>query len=429
MSRAVSAVEALAIDEVAAWVSEVVTASLTTWVKHSSAASSAVGGSPRRSAVGGGSALGTGASDALREAVADLTLSLGGWMDGLAERRAALAARQTDALELERALRTFGTLSVTVRGAAGLADQGGAADCHAAELVVRGVERRTRAGRGASPSWEQTLHFDGQLGALLERPLLARLWRLAPAAGAGAGGGGDGGDVLVAELALSLLPLLEAGAQLRAAWDHLALSATAAGSLALSASFRAAELTHPVTQARRGTLRVRVRGAGGLPAGLARELGALVRVSVGGQRRETSALLGATANAELCWEETLSFDGALGDLAGGAAHIEVVALGGGGGGGGEREAVLCAGALGCLAASLADVEAMAAELDGVTVTVQLAPRGRVGLSYEWTEAADVAVAEELHTAFPLLRPVLAIKRLKRDVPIGARARGPRPPQI
>jgi hypothetical protein len=179
--RAVPVLEALVIEEVATWVSEVVTESLTTWVKHANAMHAAAG-VPTKGVGGGKKALGA-ASVPLRMAVSDLTSSLSAWMDGLAERRDAMSAHQAGAIAIERALRMHGTLAVRVRYASDLPPASPGADA-VTEIAIRGMERRTQPARGggASPSWDQTLKFEGQLGELIERPIIVRVRRAAAAA-------------------------------------------------------------------------------------------------------------------------------------------------------------------------------------------------------------------------------------------------------
>jgi hypothetical protein len=151
----VSVTETLVIDEVSTWVSDVVTESLTSWVRHANAISAAAGASPARSRAAGRAA----ASEALRTAVADLTASLGSWMDGLAERKNAISVRRSDAIGIERALRMYGTLSVRVRHASNLVGAEPSAE-PAVQLLVRGVELLTHgAADSARPTWDQQVHF------------------------------------------------------------------------------------------------------------------------------------------------------------------------------------------------------------------------------------------------------------------------------
>lgn len=166
-SGGVPVTEMLVIDEIATWVSELVTESLCTWVQHTNAVHAATGAPVHHSAGP------KRASDALRLAVADLTASLGAWMDGLTERRNAMAARYADTVSIEKALRAHGTLSVHIRSASGIttADPRKPPDTYA-DVIVHGMNKRTRAvHKTSSPQWDQALTFEGQLAQLIEKPM------------------------------------------------------------------------------------------------------------------------------------------------------------------------------------------------------------------------------------------------------------------
>ncbi|KAJ1620272.1 hypothetical protein T492DRAFT_889003 [Pavlovales sp. CCMP2436] len=265
----VSVSETLVIDEVATWVSTVVTESLTSWVRHANAVSSAAGGaSPARSRAAGRAA----ASEALRTAVADLTSSLGSWMDGLAERKAAINVRRSDAIGIERALRMYGTLSVRVRHASNLVGAEPSIE-PAVQLLVRGVELVTRGAAGSTrPTWDQQLKFDGQLGRLLERPMLVRVRELV---------NGEVGRVL-GESAVSLTRMLADTSALSASWEALDLCFSGApdeltgATLSLSATFVPGALHDDVVLRQPGTLRLTVDSGVDLALPYdARELGVL----------------------------------------------------------------------------------------------------------------------------------------------------------
>jgi len=346
-----------------------------------------------------------------------LTSSLGSWMDGLAERKAAINVRRSDAIGIERALRMYGTLSVRVRHASNLVGAEPSIE-PAVQLLVRGVELVTRGAAGSTrPTWDQQLKFDGQLGRLLERPMLVRVRELV---------NGEVGRVL-GESAVSLTRMLADTSALSASWEALDLCFSGApdeltgATLSLSATFVPGALHDDVVLRQPGTLRLTVDSGVDLALPYdARELGVLVRLTAGGVRKQTSLITGGTHSLRsdvLQWGERLSFSGSLADFTLRKIQVEVLAaLPSAAADNGAQ--VVGEGSFE-LVSSLTDLEMLADEVSGVRTTIRLGARGgTLTLAAEWMEGTETPVSDELASLYPQLRPALAMKRLKRDAPIG-----------
>jgi len=399
--------EILAIDQVATWVSEVVTDSLTMWVKHASEIQTAAG-------LGAHPGLGSdAASEALRLAVSDLTASLGSWMDSLASRKAAMAARHSDSVGIERALRTQGTLMVHVRSAQGLSIGGGYPPDAFAEVVVPDdLNRRTRAVPGTSkPNWDQTLRFEGQLGSLLKHKLEVRVLHERSKLG---------------EVKLSLAPLLDNLRGLSASWDDLPLEggeeAGTRGAISIGAVFVPGDLRDGVVLRQPGRLRVHLMRATDVNLLGADDLGCFVRVKAGGTTLDTAPKRGAYSS-EIVWREYLEFEGLLmhfievkdeevGDSAQRKVEVELRVVETA-----EGRSKRVASAPVHLANTRDDLDEMVEEVGGKRTVVTLSDGSKVTLAYEWLEQQSTPVSEELHALYPLLRSTLEIRRLKRDTPL------------
>jgi len=316
-----------------------------------------------------------------------------------------VTARHADTAGLARTLRAYGTLSVHIRGAQGLAAAGASLS---STVVGVAVGEATQLARAASPStnpnWDQTLDFEGMLGALMHEPISIKVLRSHADPSAP-------GEHLLGEARVSLVSLLDNLSSLSAEWDAIDLGASV-GTLSMSATFAPGGLADAAVRSQHGRLQVHVHAGSDLALTGTIDRGCFVRVFAGGRVLDSAAITGGYTR-DLSWEEALTFEGPLGDFVQVKVEVQVMAQTASG------EPDLVGVGATDFARSMAHLDLMTEELGGVGTSVQLRPSGRLSLKFEWLPARPVPVSAELAARFPLIASCLQIKRDKREAPVEA----------